>query len=120
MCSNNDVITSRPGGFRGCNDHLHANYTTNLTKFESMLLLAGDAADYTALKECTPLPLFKLDLSAVDTVSVATLAYTCQMNVFTVRRELHNPTPQRWTAVWVSGNSALPQIYIYIYTCIHV
>jgi amino acid permease len=50
--------------------------------------------------DCIPLAKFEID--AVDTLSVATLAYTCHINLFTVQRELEDPTPARWRRVWSS------------------
>eukprot|EP00729_Bicosta_minor_P001996 gene1996-16010_t len=90
-------------GYRGCNNQLNTKVAKHATE-----MVFGDAV----AEECVPLPLFKLDLSMIDTISVATLAYTCQMNVFTVRRELRNSTPRRWTAVWASSNFVALLVYL--------
>jgi hypothetical protein len=40
-------------------------------------VLANAGAAYTPVQVCAPLPLAKFEVGAIDTVSVATLAYTC-------------------------------------------
>ena len=53
-------------GYRGCNNQLNTKVAKHATE-----MVFGDAV----AEECVPLSLFKLDLSMIDTISVATLAY---------------------------------------------
>ena len=63
------------------------------------------------------LPLVRGSETAVNTVAVTSLAFACHANVFTIQRELTNPTPERFRKVWSTALYIALAVYVTVGFC---